>query len=485
MVGCILMPASLLLAKVLVLGSGMPAVVRALSGLPTHATLALLPETHSGEDIAEPALAAPTSLVAPADSQRECPAALPDVDTLELALLAGDALFGRSLTNGTLINLGWQRGPSHPYIVSYEKGCADGRCDYCAVSFTASGDIGGFFDETDLTPRHFCGAEGVRGGYVHRMRKFFRDDSFANIVRALSSSRCCRVYSTGHSLGASMAAMFAFCANQRKSAPILDKLAFAGITDNVTLVTFAEDRLSKVPLYNGEPGRCFEGARHAITDGSTETLSISSREAQVAGIQVVAQTMKIMSSSTEAETVEQMLAQLEALPEGTPVWQAALDEALFRISPYLEQVGDQLTTQAFHLNSGDEVEAPLEAELWLNYTMKYKAELRFTFDGVPGLHPDLKFPNVPYLPLQHPRSSVPGEVVPAPETCSSSAPSLPNYNVIQVYFGTLAYRLEYGDLLPSHELCCYIRALSPNPEDADCGLKYFNDTRVECPATWP
>jgi len=502
----------LLLVKSLLLGPTPPASVQALPGLPTHASLALVPHDLADSDVAAPALSMPVSslvsaaapdsdVAAPAPSMpvsslvsaaapepRACAADLPEVDPLELALLAGDALIGRSLTDSALNNTGWQRGPSHARIVSYQKGCADGRCDYCAVSFS-SGDPESILAVGDLTPRDFCGAEGIRGGYVWRMRRFFGEPGFADIVQALAPSKCCRVYSTGHSMGSSMAAMFAFCANQQQAAPSRDKVTFAGITNDITLVTFAEDRLSQVPLYSGKPGQCFEGARYVVSDGKLDRSLASSREAQMAGIKVVAQTMRIRSNSAEAETTEQTLARLEAIPQESDEWQEAMDAALTQISPFLTQVGSEITYDAELLNSGDlgwmySTSAKDAAKLWLNYTMKYKDDLHFTYDVVPGLHPDLKFPNVAFAPLKHPGSSISGQLVPAQDTCSSTAPSLPDYNVLLYHFGNLAYKLEFGKPIPSHELCCYVQALSPNPEVADCGARYFDDPDIECPPTW-
>mmetsp|Transcript_81757 Transcript_81757/g.212702 ORF Transcript_81757/g.212702 Transcript_81757/m.212702 type:complete len:476 (+) Transcript_81757:89-1516(+) len=468
----VLSPFSQVLLVVALVSSAV--VVSGLTSLPSHAQLVLQE----------------------ASSERSCDS-VADVDPAELAMLAGDAMVDRNLTDEAMASIGWVRGTraGSGRFTAYEKGCHGGLCDYCAIGFSAGGDDGALAAVGDLSPASFCGADGVRGGYVKHMRSFFEEPAFAQVAKALSPSRCCRVYATGQSMGTSMAAMYAFCANQRQATPGADKAAFAGVADDISLVTFAEDRLSETPLYNGAPGQCFDGARYVIWDAKADAPAYDSREVQMDGLEVVSETMRLMGSPEEAASTQGSVAKLRALAAADEAaeWQRVFDEALQEAKPFMSRVGDMVMLQAVAL-------APVEialggghvptkafsspAELWLNHTLSYRASYEFNFDLVPGLHPQLKFPDMRYVPIQHSSVGGPAPQVPDPSTCNTAAPSLPDYNMLQYYFGGINYRLGRSMHAPSHEVCCYIQALQPNISAADCGARYYDNAKITCPPAW-
>jgi len=240
-------------------------------------------------------------------------------------------------------------------------------------------------------------------------------------------------------------------------------------------------RLSQEPLYNGVPGRCFDGARYAIADAEAAPPP-PTLETQLLAIDVLVETMLLMSETARAEQLNASAAAISAaLDNGQgAAAQRMIDRELAALSGFLALV-----------NSAIQTKAPLPwvpevTRMWFGFAASHRDQLQFPYDVVPGLYQALKFPDYAYRPLQHPESStIPAPPTPGPETCNLTAPDMPQYNRIQLSFAILGSIGEGAGRFPNHHVCCYIRALSDEPAVAGCGERYFNQTRLNCqPPAW-
>lgn len=132
----------------------------------------------------------------------------------------------------------------------------------CAIAFSATDDVGDAaaqFKGAVIDRKRFCGADGVNGGYADEIRQFMRMEDWPQMISKLEN--CNSVFAVGHSMGGALASLFAFCSNTkvRNAKP----RAFGSLPE-VHLFTFGAPGPARVPLYNGLPGMCFQGARRFL-----------------------------------------------------------------------------------------------------------------------------------------------------------------------------------------------------------------------------
>mmetsp|Transcript_78816 Transcript_78816/g.255644 ORF Transcript_78816/g.255644 Transcript_78816/m.255644 type:complete len:405 (+) Transcript_78816:652-1866(+) len=395
-------------------------------------------------------------------------------------MLAGDVNAGFELKASVLKGIGWSRATlaidphgaadEPDFMQVYRKGCKGGRCAICAVTFSATDDAKDVEQGLDLTPASFCGYEKVRNGYVGEMRGFYGTPEWKKIIVESSGDNCCRTYASGHSLGGSLANMFAACANQ-KALDLDDKPHFDGSSHDVNLVTFAPAALSVAPFYNGEPNKAFKGMRYSISDGDIKPLP-NSFKLKIQSL--YAQTLDTLGKKNEAETLEKAIRKIEEQPgyrQGAAL--AGLEQ----------QTAEGITQVLFGVLMKSPAVAQV-AQTWAGFAMANKQYFQYAYDAVPGLFPGLVDPQMEYAPLKHVKSQQP---IATDGGMTSDAPGN-SYDYMQTMWGLFGNSVQPKALwFPNHALCCYIQALSSYPavkDSADCGSDLFKSNHPSVEVSW-
>lgn len=200
-----------------------------------------------------------------------------NIDLSELALVGADADYNVNLTEPALAALGWKRGlvitfslyaGSSDQVGVYEKN------GHCLVAFQGVNDehdylsiLGGL--GPDPGPVDMCRLK-VNSGIAQEMQSFLQTPELGRMVEYLNDeTKCSDVTAVGHSMGGSLATLWATCANQGNNTAVF------GERRNYGLVTFGALAMSTTPAFNGEPGKPFVGTRYCLTekDGGTNEQS--------------------------------------------------------------------------------------------------------------------------------------------------------------------------------------------------------------------
>jgi len=399
---------------------------------------------------------------------------------VELAMLAGDVHAGLELKASVLKGIGWSRATlaidptgaadEPDFMQAYRKGCKGGRCAICTVSFSGTDEAKAVDQAMDLIPASFCGYEKVLKGYVGEMRGFYGSPQWKKIIVETSGENCCRTYAAGHSLGGSLANMFAACANQ-KVHDEADKPHFEGSSNDVNLVTFAPAALSVAPFYNGEPNKAFKGMRYSISDGDIKPLP-NSFKLKIQSL--YAQTLDTLGETNDSNRLEKMIREIEELPD---------DRRGAVLAGLEQQSAEGISQVMFGVLQQSPVVAQV-AQKWAEFAMANKQYFQYAYDAVPGLFPGLVDPQMEYTPLKHVKSQHP---IATDGGMTSDAPGN-SYDYMQTMWGLFGNSVQPKALrFPNHALCCYIQALSSDPavkDSADCGSDLFKSNRPSVEVSW-
>lgn len=387
-------------------------------------------------------------------------------------------------------------GTGKDYARVYKKDCnADGTfCDYCAIAFTATTDAWDFEEDLNISLTPFCGLDEVHGGFAQEMRTYMQQPEWAGAMDLLTRDKCGTAYSVGTSLGAAVAALFAFCANN-DHVPVdnIDKAAFPGSFD-MSLVMFGAPATAKSQLYNRQPGQCFRGARVAIQQGTvneldaTKTLTglrildslLVEAKAPNAALQsgiadLASQTNDLaLFAQTKATIIEIVLPQsIIDLKELVMQIVAPSDNAddLVKLIPFVLPL-DQLTMLVAGRSLLQELTIILDPN---QYAAPYTPtpDFGFEYDVTPALLSGFKYlhPLVPYYRVPHPMGVDP----PSQDVVAcTDGPPRPEVDFLQVLYATVANFAEplltgKGEPgFPNHHPCCYFRGLT-GLGDEGCG----------------
>jgi len=356
----------------------------------------------------------------------------------DLLYLAGQGTNATSLVGG-VASLGWTAGTlvvdrtfaSLGFYDQMQVLTKDGT-GTCAVAFSATDDA--LDQQQQLTglsnPTSYCGLIGVHGGYVEEMHGFFAADAWTTAMSELSV--CDEIYAVGHSLGGSLANLFAFCANQQGDGGY-DKGNFSQLTQTVRLVTFGAPATSLTQMYSGVDGQSFYGARYQVAS------SLSSYPSPSFFIQLwtlytnVTAAVGYITESTELSAVRDGLVQTE----GTDSFYTLLDQAASALAPiHLLMWG--IVAGSIPGTAALQERIFAFAKFWVSEFVIYS-------DGVSNIWKPFGYvhPRVPFVAFAN---EFGGKLRPTHD--SDSAPS---YAYLSYWWGTVAN----NGYFPWHHICCY------------------------------
>jgi len=238
-----------------------------------------------------------------------------------------------------------------------------------------------------------------------------------------------------------MASLFAFCANSNSP-------GFQGMKE-VSMFTVGAPAVSKTPLYNGQPGNCFNGIRTSAYTGSLPPqpqfyIDVaqwfrSLMEGMGASTNDVDQGISMMKSLLAADNVaqfEQVKAQI--MPAFNPLYLPMVLIAKNITIPGMESLMPMYPTLLGQL---------------VQVVMGNLAGVSIPYDPVPALWIPLGFvhPMVSYQPV--PLWVAPAASNPPLATCDSDVVALPASDPAQTFLGTLLGEQMVGGF-PNHGICC-------------------------------
>jgi len=383
----------------------------------------------------------------------------------------------------------------------YTKGCTGDFCEHCAIAFTATTDQWDFMEDLNISLTPFCGLQEVHAGFAQEMRTYMQQSNWADAVNLMSSQRCGKAYAVGTSLGGAIASLFAFCANRFGDSGD-DKQYFPG-SFNIIPVTFGAPAIAKEEVYNGEPGKCFRGARVGIQQAQSLSLdaedtmtslniissllrgvgkpdaNLDSGIAQLQqNISNAAQFLTLRNDIIELELPDTIIAMTELLMTLVGGGQADLEKFMPIILP-LNDLSMLITNTSLMTLLG-----PILNENLPMPAIGTKPDFAFEFDAVPALLSGFKFkhPMMPFHPIRHPEGVDP----PVEEVVQCDVSDYrPEADFLQVLWSSVA-SLAFPALtrqgtgnFPNHHLCCYFRSLTGLPAGS-CGMNPATQEAYVC-----
>jgi len=391
----------------------------------------------------------------------------------------------------------------------YSKGCdADGQCNECAIAFTATVDAWDLMQDMNITTTPFCGLTQAHGGFVDEMRGFMRNETWGTAMDFLKTRCTGTNYAVGTSLGGALASLFAFCANRHQQAnDNIDASHFAGLP-TFTLVSFGAPSVAKEEVYSGAPNGCFDGVRVAITPGHYPVMTHDFLGETIYHTSVLTSVMHTERAVALKHTLLAESQVLNAIPNNDAAGLAAFKARFVRA--HMSDVIIETTTFLIGMIGGEldigAVLPLLDTIWWLSPNINDpNPNLEFEFDATTALLQELDFqhPRVAFREAAHPKGTE--EVVTndwAASPCNAVEQALaPQAELMLTFWGTLGSlgikevkkllsgssevptpvppNKDFSAGFPNHHLCCYLLAITGQPESA-CGANPATGVPYKC-----
>jgi len=389
---------------------------------------------------------------------------LESIDHTELAVLTGDCdSSGKNLTGVALKALGWERG----VVIRYNMAPPDTRDsamtfikgDHCLAVFSATNDvtdrqqiIGGW----NAQPVDMCGFK-VNAGVAQEMTSFLVSPAYADFVAFLNDDKCKSVTAAGHSLGGTLATLWATCANVKAN---INQITF-GVRSDYALVTFAPFAMATTAVYNGKPGVPFVGMRYSVTEvdggASAQTgLHVDTKSFRLQLIELYSQLAKMSGyewMATQAKALADVKMQFSDMSAGAieGLWATT-------VYPQLQPLALWTLLEANKATAGAAAIGAQTAKFVASGVLSYEYDSVSSLGGFYGFKHALQdFQPLPNkLVAAKPGSSM--TKVPA-----ALASDLPKADLFQSLFSILAG----GGGFVNHATCCY-----SSQDNTLCGLQY-------------